>query len=101
MRTWPVADSGHEILGFVAIRPRDGILAELFLSPRCIGGGIGKALLDHAKAAMPGGFTLLTTSENSRARHFYEREGLIALRDQPHPRSGHPVTFYEWVGAGT
>ncbi len=96
-----IAESGHEILGFVAIRRRDRILAELFLSPKRIGGGIGKVLLDHAKAAMPGGFTLFTTSANSRARHFYEREGLIALREEPHPRSGHPVTYYEWVGAGT
>ena len=96
-----VAESGHEILGFVAIRRRDGILAELFLSPSRIGAGIGKALLDHAKTAMPGGFTLFTTSANSRARHFYEREGLTALREAPHPRSGHPVTCYEWIGAGT
>lgn len=71
--------------------------AEMFLSRSTLA-GIGKALLDHAKAAMPSGFTLFTTSQNTRARHFYEREGLVALREEPHPRSGHPVTYYEWNG---
>ena len=94
--TVTVVEAGEEIIGFVAIRSEARILAELFLSPKHLGEGIGKVLLDHAKAAMPSGFTLFTTSRNTRARHFYEREGLVVLREEPHPRSGHPVTYYEW-----
>jgi len=93
-----VVEADDGIIGFVAIKPTDRTLAELFLSPEHLGGGIGKALLDHAKAAMPGGFSLFTTSRNARARHFYEREGLVSLREEPHPRSGHPVTYYGWNG---
>lgn len=92
-----IVEADNEIVGFVAIKPKDRILAELFLSPKYLGAGIGKALLDHAKAAMPSGFTLFTTSRNARARHFYERESLVPLREEPHPRSGHPVTYYEWM----
>ena len=25
----------------------------------------------------------------------------VVLREEPHPRCGHPVTYYEWIGAGT
>lgn len=100
VKNWAVTviEANGEIMGFVAIRILERILAELFLSPNCLGGGLGKLLVDHAKTAMPSGFTLFTTSQNKRARHFYEREGLVALREEPHPRSGHPVTYYEWNG---
>tara|TARA_R110002020_G_scaffold114612_1_gene263768 strand:- start:137 stop:487 length:351 start_codon:yes stop_codon:yes gene_type:complete len=92
-----VVDTDGDVVGFLAIRPKDKVLSELFLSPGLLGRGLGKALLDHAKSAMPGGFTLFTTSRNQKARRFYEREGLIALREEPHPRSGHPVTYYCWT----
>ena len=97
------ADAGG-LLGFVATRPAQKMLAELFVCPAHLGRGIGKALLHHAMAEMPGGFTLFTTSANAGARRFYEREGLVALREAPHPRAGHPVTYYGWQGrtaAGT
>lgn len=93
-----VVVDGSEIVGFVAIRPEKTYLAELFVSPSRLGCGLGKRLLDHAKAAMPGGFTLFTTSKNARARHFYEREGFVVDRESPHPRSRHPVTHYRWNG---
>ncbi|MCY0147298.1 GNAT family N-acetyltransferase [Hoeflea sp. G2-23] len=93
-----VAHVDHTIVGFVALKPRERILAELFLWPDQIGAGVGKRLLDHAKAVIPAGFELYTTSENSRARRFYEREGLRAFREARHPGSGHPVTYYRWRG---
>lgn len=93
-----VAEAGNKPVGFLAIKPEDGVLAELFLCPQNLGKGIGKALLVYAKTAMPNGFTLFTTSRNIRARRFYESQGLVALREEPHPRSGHPVTYYEWLG---
>jgi hypothetical protein len=33
-------------------------------------------MLDHAKAALPAGFSLRCSETNERARKFYEREGL-------------------------
>lgn len=99
-----VAESADGLLGFVALRPEPAVLAELFVCPRHLGRGIGKALLHHAMAEMPDGFTLFTTSANAGARRFYEREGLVALSEAPHPRAGHPVTYYGWRGrtaAGT
>lgn len=95
-----VATEDSALLGFVAFRPDEAVLAELFVRPDALGRGIGRALLDHAKAAMPGGFTLFTRASNHRARSFYKREGLVALREASHPRSGDPVIHYGWGGAG-
>lgn len=91
-----VAHIDHEIAGFAAMTPTQSRLAELFVCPRHLGNGIGKLLLDHAKSVMRNGFSLFTTSRNYRARQFYEREGLVIEREDRHPRSGHPVTYYRW-----
>lgn len=94
-----VAERAGTVVGFLAIKRKDAILAELFLRPEAIGAGIGSALLAEAKASMPGGFTLFTRAANTRARRFYERAGLVVLRNQTHPRDGDQVVFYGWSPA--
>ena len=85
-----------EIVGFVAITPRQAHVEELFVRPDALGGGIGGTLLAHAMAAMPAGFTLFTRSGNSRARRFYEKAGMVMLREAVHPRAGDPIVYYGW-----
>jgi GNAT superfamily N-acetyltransferase len=100
--TWQVtvAEQGGIVVGFLAIKRAEAILAELFLRPEVIGQGIGQgigqALIATAKAAMPGGFSLFTRAGNVRARRFYERAGLTVLRTEIHPRDGDPIVFYGW-----
>lgn len=84
------------VLGFLATKPRDAILDQLFVRPGELGAGIGRALLEHAMAAMPNGFTLFTRPSNERALRFYERAGLVHLRDDVHPRFGDPIVYYGW-----
>jgi putative acetyltransferase len=91
-----VAVRDDEIVGFLAIKPKEAVLAELFVRPDSLRGGIGRTLLAHAASAMPGGFTLHTRSSNMKARRFYEQTGLIALREGIHPRSGDPIIYYGW-----
>jgi ribosomal protein S18 acetylase RimI-like enzyme len=95
---WQVtlAVRGDEIVGFLAIKPDEAVLAELFVRPGSLGGGIGRALLAQAIDAMPDGFTLFTRSGNARARQFYEKAGLTVLRKGTHPRFGDPIVFYGW-----
>ena len=95
---WQVTVAVHDerIVGFLAIKPAEAVLAELFVRPEAIGSGIGRALLARAIEAMPAGFTLFTRSANARARRFYERAGLTFLRDDVHPRAGDPITYYGW-----
>src|SRR5579872_1895871 len=62
-----VAVAANRILGFIA--HRDDVLEQLFIAPDCQGRGIGKRLLDFAKAEMPHGFRLHTAVQ-SRAGRF-------------------------------
>lgn len=91
-----VAVREGDIIGFVAIKPKEALLCELFIRPDSLGAGIGRALLEWAKAAMPEGFTLYTRSTNLNARRFYEKMGLVETRQGAHPRTGEPITFYGW-----
>jgi putative acetyltransferase len=68
-----VAVRDEDVVGFIAMKPSEAVLDQLFVRPGSIGGGVGQALLSHAKAAMTGGFTLFTRSTNVRARRFYEK----------------------------
>jgi putative acetyltransferase len=91
-----VAVREGQVVGFVAIKRRQAVLDQLFVRPGSIGNGLGRALLAEAMAAMPNGFTLFTRSANTRARRFYEKAGLVFLRDDVHPRTGDPVAYYGW-----
>jgi ribosomal protein S18 acetylase RimI-like enzyme len=94
-----VAEQDGAVVGFLAVKRDEAVLAELFLKPEAIGQGIGQALMAEAKAAMPRGFTLFTRAGNLRARRFYERAGLTVLRTEIHPRDGDPIVFYGWSPA--
>lgn len=94
-----VAQRSDTVVGFLAIRRNEAVLAELFLRPEAIGQGIGVALLNCAKTEMPGGFTLFTRAGNARARRFYEKAGLVVLRSETHPRDGDEIVFYGWSPA--
>jgi putative acetyltransferase len=91
-----VAVQHGEIIGFLAIKRKEAVLAELFIRPGSLGAGVGRLLLAHAIAEMPEGFTLYTRAANERARRFYQKSGLIELRDGIHPRSGDPIVYYGW-----
>ncbi|KQU95917.1 GNAT family N-acetyltransferase [Devosia sp. Root105] len=91
-----VAEAGPEIIGFIAIKPEAAILDQLFMHPEARGLGLGRLLLDAAKAQMPDGFTLFTRPGNTPARRFYEKHGLVHLRDELHPIFGDPIVWYGW-----
>ena len=91
-----VAEQNGTIVGFAAIKLDDAILDQLFVRPGLIGGGFGRALFKDCQERMPNGFTLHTASSNENARRFYEKAGMKVLRQDTHPRTGHPVTYYVW-----
>ena len=91
-----VAEASPEIVGFLAIKPEAAILDQLFMHPEARGLGLGRLLLDAAKAQMPDGFTLFTRPGNTPARRFYEKHGLVHLRDELHPIFGDPIVWYGW-----
>lgn len=92
-----VAETGSRLVGILAIIPESQVLDQLFVRPGQIGAGIGRLLMDYAKAEMPSGFSLHKAATNERARAFYERAGMKLSRSGAHPRTGHPVVWYEWT----
>ena len=94
-RGWTVhvARIEGQIVGFIALH--DDWLVQLFVAPKSQGQGIGKILLDFAKAQRPQGFQLDTAAESGAVR-FYEREGLARGEVARHPRFGHLIVHYDW-----
>jgi ribosomal protein S18 acetylase RimI-like enzyme len=93
--TW-VWDAEGSVVGFAAL---DGdMLTYLYVEPAAHGGGIGSALLEHAKQRRPGGFRFWVFQRNERARRFYERRGcrLLELSDGAGNEEREPDALYEW-----
>jgi GNAT superfamily N-acetyltransferase len=91
-----VAEEDGTLLGFSAANAADNCLDQLFVAPDAQGRGIGKALLDDAKAGGPEGLWLRTPVANFGACLFYEREGFAAGEIVPHPKYGIPFVIYRW-----
>jgi len=82
-----VAEEAGRVVGFVTYAPsRDddageetGEVPAIYVDPEVFGGGIGRALLEDAAAALrEAGFaraSLWVLERNERARHFYEKAG--------------------------
>ncbi|MBV7409492.1 GNAT family N-acetyltransferase [Maritimibacter sp. DP1N21-5] len=96
-----VADQDGRILGFLNLKPDEGVLDQLFLDPRVLRSGLGTAFFARACARMPEGFTLYKPSANQRARAFYLRMGMVETHEAAHHVWGHPITFYAWQPAAT
>ena len=90
-----VAEVDGRVIGMLATH--DAKLRELFLDPEWEGRGIGKALFAEAKRLLPGGFTLWANTANTRARGFYERQGMAFEGLGPRPdKAEQVVAHYRW-----
>ncbi|KMN81178.1 hypothetical protein VK98_14855 [Chromobacterium sp. LK11] len=61
----------------LSLRPH-WLLHDLFVSPACRGGGVGRLLLEHCQAhvaALGGGLTLQTAHDNLNAQRLYQQSG--------------------------
>jgi ribosomal protein S18 acetylase RimI-like enzyme len=100
-----IASEADEIVGFLATKPHQKVLDQLFIKPRAKGRGIERALLKIAMREMPGGFSLRTAADNGAACKFYERNGLSFSHTDTHPTVGYQIAIYCWrpsqiVGCG-
>jgi ribosomal protein S18 acetylase RimI-like enzyme len=96
-RGWVIhlATIGSDVVGFLAVY--ENKLEQLFIVPGLQGNGLGKRLLDFAKAQNPQGFWLTTAADNDRAIRFYEREGLKRGEMARHLKLKHPIVRYDWL----
>jgi len=89
-----VATMGNRIVAFVLFNGNE--IADLFVAPARQCQGIGKQLLDFAKAKHAGGLWLTTLAQNTKARRFYEREGLTLRQTRVGRRPGYRICWYDW-----
>jgi GNAT superfamily N-acetyltransferase len=93
--TWVAVEAGR-VVGMMVVRPDD--LDQLYVAPDRLGAGIGRRLLEHAKAVSPAGLTHFTFQVNERARRFYERNGFVedGLGDGSANEERQPDVRYVW-----
>jgi len=87
------------ILGWVDVG--GGGVDQLYCRRGSTGRGIGKRLLDFAKAQSPAGLQLYTFQVNAGARRFYAREGFaeVELGDGSGNEEGQPDVLLAWQPA--
>jgi ribosomal protein S18 acetylase RimI-like enzyme len=90
-----VAEVRDRPAAFMAMK--GDFIDQLFVAPEHQRGGIGGALLAHARALSPGGLRLFTFQSNAGARAFYEGHGFTVVRlgVSPPPES-EPDVEYRW-----
>ena len=82
--------------GFLAVDIED-MVAALYVAAPARGRGIGRALVERAKAETPGGLRLWTFRPNHAARLFYAREGFEEIgRTEGDNEEGLPDVLLEW-----
>ena len=91
---WVVETEGKPV-AFMAIA--GDFIDQLFVDPDHQGNGIGKMLLDYAKALSPEHLWLYTFQINTDGRAFYEKNGFrpVKLGVSPAPES-EPDVEYHW-----
>jgi len=90
-----VAVDGVRIAGFMALR--ESYVDRLYVRPVAQRKGVGGALLRRAIELSPEGIELHTHVKNTKARAFYEKNGMRAVRFgiSPPPES-EPDVEYHW-----
>ena len=93
---WVALDADDAVVAMMAVNAGD--LDQLYVRPDRLGQGIGRQLLDVAKAQSPDSLTLYTFQVNDRARRFYERNGFVAewFGDGSANEEGQPDVRYAW-----
>lgn len=95
-----VAERGGRLCGYALLT--DSWLDDLYVDPAHQGQGVGRALLDVARALRPGGFELWVFVSNSPARAFYRAHGLVEVEttDGSGNEEGAPDVRVRWPGQG-
>jgi N-acetylglutamate synthase-like GNAT family acetyltransferase len=82
-----VAETEAGVVGFYALEHLSGEefeLAALFVEPSCIGQGVGRTLIEHAKAqAVNRGGRVLLIQGDPHAERFYRAAGAEIVGEQP------------------
>lgn len=95
-----VGEIDRSLAGFTVVDVGDGYLDQIVVGERAWGSGLGRILMDDAKAVCPAGLRLDVNTDNARAVAFYAREGFAVIGKTVNPRSGLPVLKLAWTPQG-
>ena len=84
------------LVGFVTLQPRSGELDQIAVAPFAARCGLGRLLLQEARALAPGLITLTVNQDNGPALRFYEREGFVRIGEGVNAMSGLKTLRMEW-----
>ncbi|ATG74087.1 GCN5 family acetyltransferase [Zobellella denitrificans] len=82
-----VYEQDGDVVGFYALK--GSVLAAIFVDPAHQGRGIGKALLQHARAQRKA-LSLTVYKANQASCAFYLKHGFSIEGEQQDPHTGHP-----------
>ena len=92
-----VAEIENKIVGFMVVMEEEQELNQLFVDSDYQNQGIGKAMLEKAKAICPQGLTLTTLQSNTKACLFYEKHGFKPCRLSTNKINAQPNIEYRWI----
>ena len=84
------------LAGFVTLQPRSGELDQIAVAPWAARRGLGRLLLEEARALAPGRITLTVNQDNGPALRFYEREGFVRIGEGVNAMSGLRTLRMQW-----
>ena len=87
------------LAGFVTLQPRSGELDQIAVAPWAARRGLGRLLLEEARALAPGHITLTVNQDNGPALRFYEREGFVRIGEGVNAMSGLRTLRMQWRAA--
>ncbi|MGE7978381.1 GNAT family N-acetyltransferase [Psychrobacillus sp. NPDC093200] len=87
----------EEVVGMIAYNDRE--INQLYIHLKYQGFGIGRTLLDKAKAQSSGKLILYTFEVNEKAQRFYETNGFEIISRGHENEENLPDIQYEWISA--
>lgn len=85
----------EEVVGMIAYN--DSEISQLYIHLEYQGIGIGRTLLNKAKAQSSGKLTLYTFEVNENAQRFYEKHGFVIISRGHENEENLPDIQYEWI----
>lgn len=85
----------EDVVGMIAYNDRE--ISQLYIHLEYQGIGIGRTLLDKAKAQSSGKLTLYTFEVNEKAQRFYENQGFEIINRGHENEENLPDIQYEWI----
>lgn len=91
-----VAEQDGQVVGYIALLKNE--VGALFVQPAFHGHGVGRALMDYAKARHPV-LEVEVFTANNIGRGFYKQAGFTQLHSYHHEETGQQMLRLRWSGS--